>query len=53
MSLGLATDEGFPYQGTRVWPVSIRVDGGFVPMFDGETLDHRYLGVQMTPELLP
>jgi hypothetical protein len=44
---------GFPYQGTRVWQVSIGVDGGFVPMFDGETNDHRYLGVRVTPELVP
>jgi hypothetical protein len=51
--LEIPLDAGFPYQGTRVWPISVGVDGGFVPMFDGETLDHRYLGVQMTPELLP
>ena len=52
-SLEIPLGEGFPYQGTRVWPVSVDVDGGFVPMFDGETFDHRYLGVQVTPELLP
>jgi hypothetical protein len=45
--------EGFPYQGTRVWPVSVRVHGGFVPMFDGDTNDHRYLGVLVSPQLLP
>lgn len=49
----VALDEGFPYQGTRVWPVSVTVDGGFVPMFHGETFDHRFLGVQVTPRLLP
>jgi len=40
---------GFPYRGTRVWPVTIAVDSGFVPMFTGESLDHRYLGVLVTP----
>ena len=44
---------GFPYKGTRVWPVTIAVNSGFVPLFTSESLDHRYLGVQVTPELIP
>ena len=44
---------GFPYKGTRVWPVTIAVNSGFVPMFTSDSLDHRYLGVQVTPELIP
>jgi len=44
---------GFPYKGTRVWPVTVAVNSGFVPMFTGDSLDHRYLGIQVTPELLP
>jgi hypothetical protein len=44
---------GFPYRGTRVWPVTIAVNSGFVPMFTSDSLDHRYLGVQVTPELIP
>ena len=58
-TLELPLGDGFPYrpQGPRtstfVWPVSIEVEGGFVPMFDGTTNDHRYLGVRVTPELVP
>ena len=52
-TLDIPLPTGFPYQGTRVWPVSIDVDGGFVPMFDADNLDHRYLGVLVTPLLLP
>ena len=44
---------GFPYRGTRVWPVTVAVNSGFVPMFTSDSLDHRYLGVQVTPELIP
>jgi hypothetical protein len=44
---------GFPYKGTRVWPVTIAVNSGFVPMFTSNNLDHRYLGLQVTPELMP
>jgi hypothetical protein len=46
-------DAGFPYKGTRVWPVTIAAASGFVPMFTSDSLDHRYLGVQVTPELVP
>jgi len=58
-TIEIPLDDGFPYrpQGPRtstfVWPVSIEVEGGFVPMFDGTTNDHRYLGVRVTPELVP
>ena len=45
-------DEGFPYQGTRVWHVSISSDQGFVPAFiDAASQDRRFLGVRVTPEL--
>jgi hypothetical protein len=45
---------GFPYQGTRVWHAAVRAGPGFVPMFhDPETTDHRYLGVQVTPDVVP
>lgn len=52
-TLDVPLGEGFPYQGTRVWPVSVAVDRGFVPMFRGDTFDHRFLGVQVTPQLIP
>ena len=45
--------DGFPYQGTRVWWMRVRVRGGFVPLFTGAGLDHRYLGVMLTPNLVP
>ena len=45
-------DEGFPYQGTRVWHVSISCDQGFVPAFiNAASSDRRFLGVRVTPEL--
>jgi hypothetical protein len=47
----LPLDEGFPYQGTRVWTVSVRSETGFVPMFTGGGGDSRYLGIFVTPEL--
>ncbi|MCX6552498.1 MAG: hypothetical protein NTY02_16095 [Acidobacteria bacterium] len=47
-------DEGFPYNGTRVWKLSIRSTGGFVPYFTMPgSGDIRFLGVQVTPELRP
>ena len=58
-TLEIPLGPGFPYRpqgprtGTLVWPVSIEVDGGFIPMFDGTTNDHRFLGVRVTPELVP
>ena len=44
---------GFPYQGTRVWTVTIAADSGHVPLFDVGGEDSRYLGVRVTPELVP
>ena len=49
----LTLDRGFPYQGTRVWLVSIRSERGFVPMFTSGGTDNRFLGVRVKPELLP
>jgi hypothetical protein len=44
--------DGFPYQGTRVWVISVSSREGFVPMFhDPESQDHRYLGVLVTPDV--
>jgi hypothetical protein len=46
--------EGFPYQGTTVWHVSITSSQGFVPMFRAPgSDDHRYLGVMVTPDVVP
>ncbi len=50
--IGVPLDDGFPYNGTRVWRVSIRSSAGFVPMFiSGASEDNRYLGVRVKPEL--
>ena len=50
--LQLPLGAGFPYQGTRVWQVSISADSGHIPLFDVGGEDVRYLGVKVTPELL-
>ncbi len=53
-TVSVPLDAGFPYQGTRVWVVSVRGSGGFVPMFlTAGSTDNRYLGVRVTPELMP
>lgn len=45
-------DQGFPYQGTRVWHLKLACDGAFVPrLVDPASGDGRYLGVRVTPEL--
>jgi len=49
----LPLDAGFPYQGTRVWVVSVTSEAGFVPMFTAGGSDNRFLGVRVKPELLP
>ena len=49
----LQLPRGFPYQGTRAWYVTIRVRGGFVPLFTTGANDVRYLGVLVKPELVP
>jgi hypothetical protein len=47
-------DGGFPYQGTRVWVVSIKTTGAFVPRLVAPgSDDRRFLAVQVTPELIP
>jgi len=52
--ISVPLDDGFPYNGTRVWRVSIRSSAGFVPMFiSGASSDNRYLGVRVKPELRP
>ncbi len=52
-SIELPLPRGFPYQGTRAWYVTIRVRGGFVPLFVNGANDARYLGVLVKPELAP
>ena len=45
---------GFPYQGTRVWRASVAVHSGFVPFIeDPSASDSRYLGVMVTPDVVP
>lgn len=44
---------GSPYQGTRVWVVTIASSSGHVPLFDVGGEDARYLGVKVTPSLIP
>ena len=49
-----ATSAGLPISScTRAWYVTIRVRGGFVPLFTGGANDVRYLGVMVKPELVP
>ena len=51
--LTIPLDSGFPYQGTRVWKISLRSHQGFVPLFASPgSSDNRFLGAQVTPELL-
>ncbi len=51
--LTIPLDAGFPYQGTRVWKISLRSHQGFVPLFASPgSNDNRFLGAQVTPELL-
>lgn len=53
-TLDIPLSHGFPYEGTRAWYATIRVHGGFVPMFvNPENGDARYLGVLVQPELTP
>jgi hypothetical protein len=52
--MSVPLDDGFPYNGTRVWKLSIRTSSGFVPFFvTPASADRRFLGVQVTPELRP
>lgn len=46
-------DAGFPYQGRwPVWIASVSSSGGFVPLFEGDSKDTRYLGVRVKPTLV-
>jgi len=45
--------DGFPYQGSFVWTLSVSSRAGFVPMFTRGGVDFRFLGVRVTPELHP
>ncbi len=50
--MSIPLDQGFPYQGTRVWHIALDCDDGFVPMFrEASSTDLRYLGVRVSPEL--
>ena len=51
--LQMPLGSGSPYQGTRVWVVTIATDSGYVPLFDVGGEDARYLGVKVTPLLVP
>ena len=45
--------DGFPYQGTwPVWTAAISASSGFVPIFDGDSQDTRFLGVRVRPILV-
>jgi hypothetical protein len=53
-TLTMPLGPGFPYQGTRVWRASITVHHGFVPFIaDPSARDSRYLGVMVTPDVVP
>jgi hypothetical protein len=44
---------GFPYQGRwPVWIASVSSSNGFVPIFEGDGKDTRYLGVRVKPTLV-
>jgi hypothetical protein len=48
----LELGRGFPYMGTKVWKISVEVDGGFLPPLFEPTLDTRFLGVSVKPVLV-
>jgi hypothetical protein len=44
---------GFPYQGRwPVWIASVSSSAGFVPIFEEESKDTRYLGIRVKPQLV-
>lgn len=43
---------GFPYQGTRVWNLSVSAEGGFYPPQFEPSTDSRFLGVKVKPVLV-
>lgn len=52
-TISLEAGEGFPYQGTRVWNLSISADSGFLPRaYNAASGDSRYLGVKVAPVLV-
>jgi hypothetical protein len=51
--IAIPLDGGFPYQGARVWHVSVISATSFVPMFTTGGPDSRFLGIRVTPELEP
>ncbi len=51
--LAVPLGDGFPYQGSRVWHVTMSSETGFTPMFTGGGSDSRYLGARATPEIIP
>jgi hypothetical protein len=51
--IAFAMDAGFPYQGRwPVWIASVSSSNGFVPIFEGDGTDTRYLGVRVKPTLV-
>ena len=51
--IAFAMDPGFPYQGRwPVWIASVSSSSGFVPIFEGDGTDTRYLGVRVKPMLV-
>jgi hypothetical protein len=51
--ISFAMSSGFRYQGHwPVWVASVSSSNGFVPLFEGETRDTRYLGVRVKPMLV-
>ena len=52
--LTIPLDDGLSVSGVRIWRFSISSSSGFLPLFGrtGST-DNRYLGVRVTPELMP
>ena len=56
--IAFALERGFPYVGTEdrlprwVWVVSVSSDTGFVPIFQGNSTDARFLGVRVKPTLV-
>ena len=56
--IAFALERGFPYVGTDdrlprwVWVVSVSSDTGFVPIFQGNSTDARFLGVRVKPTLV-
>jgi hypothetical protein len=52
-TLAIDLGSGFPYQGTRVWTVSISTSSGFLPRaYVAESRDTRFLGVRVSPVLV-